>query len=207
MGARSEQTEGRRIQIRNAARQLFLRHGFQGTSTDAVMSAAGVASKETLYRYFRSKEEMFVEVVRSMTVEGPYLKGLLERDPLPRTAEELRALVRSFVLELLKTMLQPDYLALMRITIGELPKFPELGELFRQAVPLRAMRYLRSLAKAGQITGMVRAGKDPEITARMIMGTLLTYAIFDGLLVEGRKPRLPGPTTVEAIVENILDIV
>ena len=68
----SARTEKKRAQILDAARQLFLQHGFQGTSTDAILAASGVGSKETLYRYYAKKEDLFVDVLRSLTIDrGP----------------------------------------------------------------------------------------------------------------------------------------
>lgn len=46
-----------------AARQLFLRDGYERTSVDAITTAAGV-SKPTLYDHFGDKEQLFSAVVR-----------------------------------------------------------------------------------------------------------------------------------------------
>jgi AcrR family transcriptional regulator len=47
----------RRGQILDAARQSFARHGLNGTTVDHIARAAKVA-KGTVYRYFRSKDEI-----------------------------------------------------------------------------------------------------------------------------------------------------
>ena len=203
--ARSTRAAARRAQIREAAGGLFLRSGFQGVTTDAIVAAAGIASKETLYRYYAGKEELFVDVIRSMTVEGPHLGEVIKGEPAPSTARELRDLLRSFLREVLETMLQPEYLALMRVTIAALPDVPELGALFRQAVPARALGYLRALVRRGQAAGLLRRGQDPETVARMALGLPLTYAIFDGLLMEGRQPQVPGPRVIDATVRSLMD--
>lgn len=199
--------EKKRAQIRNAAKQLFLQYGFQGTSTDAIMTAAGIASKETLYRYYPKKEDMFVDVIRSLTVERPYLQQLMEQTPMPKSIGELRILLRLLIEEVLETMLQPDYLAVIRITIAELPRFPQLGVLFRQTVPEQAMNYLLMLLHNGQANGVIRQNKNLETVGRMVLGTLLTYAIFDGLLLQGQEPLMPEMSVIEDIVENIMDFV
>ncbi len=193
----------RRVRIREAAKRLFLRLGFDGVSTDAIVGEAGIASKETLYRYYRSKEELFVDVIRSMTVEGPHLGGVIGRPPSPSTQAELGRILRAFVREVLETMLQPDYQALMRVTIASLPAVPELGALFRDAVPARALAWLRALVRRGQEAGWVRRGRDPEAVARMVLGLPLTYAILDGLMAKG-PPRLPGASVIAAAVQNVL---
>lgn len=203
----SARAEKKRAQIRDAARRLFLQHGFQGTSTDAILAAAGIASKETLYRYYASKEDLFVDVLRSLTVERMGLRQFMQRAPAPASAPELRTLLRAVAQEILESMLQPDYLALIRLTLAELPRFPQLGALFRQTVPEPAMDYLLTLLRNGQASGVVQRNKDLEAIGRMFLGALLTYAIFDGLWLTDQAPRMPEAGRVDAIVEAILDLV
>lgn len=69
-------------------------------------------------------------------------------------------------------------------TLAELPRFPRLGVLFRQTAPGQAMNYLLTLLHNGQANEVIRENKDLETVGRMMLGTLLTFAIFDGLLVE-----------------------
>src|SRR5919201_2239731 len=55
--------ERRRPLVLDAAFEVFLEHGYDGTSMDAVASAAGV-SKPVVYDCFASKEELFTELLR-----------------------------------------------------------------------------------------------------------------------------------------------
>src|SRR5713226_7273324 len=87
-------TEKKRAQIRAAAKQLFLRHGFQATSTDAIAAAASV-SKETLYRYYPKKDDLFVDVLRSLTIERSFWVQAMERPTEPTSTEDLRVLLRT----------------------------------------------------------------------------------------------------------------
>jgi len=199
--------EKKRTQIRDAARRLFLQHGFQGTSTDAILVAAGIASKETLYRYYTSKEDLFVDVLRSLTVERADLREFMQRAPAPASAQELRTLLRAVAQEILDNMLQPNYLALIRLAMAELPRFPQLGALFRQTVPEPAMNYILTLLRNGQANGVVRKDRDLETVGRMFLGALLTYAIFDGLWLTEQAPQMPEAGAIDAIVEAILDVV
>src|SRR2546423_13494696 len=75
--APTHRAQQKREQILTAARRLFLQHGFADTSTEAIRIEAGV-SKETLYRYYASKEELFTAVLRQLTLEH-----------LPRPGEEV----------------------------------------------------------------------------------------------------------------------
>src|SRR5215472_9813276 len=105
--------EKKRAQIRMAAKELFLRSGFQGTSTDAIAAEASV-SKETLYRYYPRKEDLFVDVVRSLTTERLHLAQWTERSTAPTSIQELRMFLRAIARRVVETMVQPEYQALFR---------------------------------------------------------------------------------------------
>lgn len=58
----------KRAAILDAAKILFLGHGFDGTSMDAIATQAGV-SKLTVYSHFTDKECLFIEAVREKCAE------------------------------------------------------------------------------------------------------------------------------------------
>src|SRR5207244_4625882 len=76
-GARGRRTE-RREAILAAALEEFSARGFAATRLDDVARRAGVA-KGTIYLYFRDKESLFQELVRTML--SP-LVGAIEAAPL-----------------------------------------------------------------------------------------------------------------------------
>ncbi len=198
--------EKKRAQIRAAATQLFLLHGFQATSTDAIAAAAAI-SKETLYHYYPKKEDLFIDVLRSLTVGRPVWVQLLERSTEPQTTEELRALLRTTAQGLWETMLQPEYLAILRLIVAESPRFPELGTLFREAVPAQGITYCLALLRSGQSSGLVRQDIDPSIVARMFLGTLLTHTLLDGLTLNTQVARMPDPDAIDALVDHLMDLI
>lgn len=55
-------SEQKRQNIIDAASELFLTHGFEGTSMDQVAEQAGV-SKQTVYSHFGNKEELFTTTI------------------------------------------------------------------------------------------------------------------------------------------------
>ncbi|MBO0780962.1 MAG: TetR/AcrR family transcriptional regulator, partial [Ktedonobacteraceae bacterium] len=119
-----------REQIRAAAQQLFLQHGYLATSTDAIMAAAGISSKETLYRHYASKEELFVDVLGNLTLAQPGFSSRLSEMIPPHDLPSLRQALTMVAHEILSMMTQPTYLALLRVILAELPRFPQLGPLF-----------------------------------------------------------------------------
>src|SRR3982074_2269723 len=61
--APADEGSGKRRQIVEGARQVFLAQGFDAASMGEIARVAGV-SKGTLYVYFKSKEELFEAIVR-----------------------------------------------------------------------------------------------------------------------------------------------
>src|SRR5437899_10334200 len=90
----THRAQAKRAQIRQAAERLFLQHGYAGTSMDAVTMEAGV-SKQTLYRYYPSKDALFADILRQLlTVQAPApLIPDTERAPLTSRAELEMALL------------------------------------------------------------------------------------------------------------------
>ena len=190
----------KRDQILSGARRVFLRDGFAGASTDAIAAEARV-SKRTLYAYYPSKEELFAEVMRRLTIENPQTRALESIEEMsPGDREELRRDLLELVRKIVTTMMQPDYLALLRTTIADTHKFPQLGGLFRATVPERALRSFAVFVERGRARGVVRADVDGETAARMFIGPLLTYAVLNGLLAGG-PPQPPGAEKLEEMVD------
>src|SRR6476469_3792518 len=87
---RAQQT---RVRLRTAAHRLFLRQGYLATSIEAILAEAGIASKETLYRHYANKEALFVDVLRSLTLEQPGFPERLAALPTPRDLAALRQML------------------------------------------------------------------------------------------------------------------
>jgi TetR/AcrR family transcriptional regulator, mexJK operon transcriptional repressor len=190
----------KRDQILAGARRVFLRDGFAAASTDAIAAEAKV-SKRTLYVYYPSKEELFAGVMRGLTIENPQTRALEAMEEMaPGSEEELRWDLLELARKIVATMMQPDYLALLRTTIADTHRFPQLGGLFRATVPERAMRSFAVFIERGRERGVVGSHVDGETAARMFVGSLLTHAVLDGLLAEG-PPRVPEQEKIEEIVE------
>ncbi|MGB3682211.1 MAG: TetR/AcrR family transcriptional regulator [Rubrobacteraceae bacterium] len=190
----------KRGQILSGAKVVFLREGFAATSTDVIAREAGV-SKRTLYAYYPSKEELFEDVLRELTVENPQTQ-LLEaaRRIDPKSREELRATLVGLAEKLMLTMMAPDYLALLRTIIADSHRFPKLSEIFRSTVPERGIREGTAMIQRSQHHGVAVEG-DPEVMIRMFMGPLLSYALVDGLFRPGSDPRPPTKEKIEEIVD------
>jgi TetR/AcrR family transcriptional regulator, mexJK operon transcriptional repressor len=191
----------KREQILAGARRVFLRDGFAGASTDAIAAEAKV-SKRTLYTYYPSKEELFVDVLRKLTIENPQTRALESMEKMsPESQEELRGNLLELAHKIVSTMMQPDYLALLRATIADVHRFPQLAGLFRATVPERAMSSFALFVERTRERGVIGEDVDGEAAARMFVGPLLTYAVLDGLFVAGGPPRKPASGRIEEIVD------
>ncbi|HEX6710007.1 MAG TPA: TetR family transcriptional regulator [Rubrobacter sp.] len=191
----------KRDQILSGARLVFMRDGFAAASTDAIAAEARV-SKRTLYVYYPSKEDLFVDVLRRLTIENPQTRALESIERMsPENLEELRRDLLELASKIVTTMMQPDYLALLRTTIADIHRFPQLAGLFRATVPERAMSSFAVFTERTRERGVIRDDVNGEAAARMFVGPLLTYAVLDGLFVAGGPPRKPAPGRIEEIVD------
>jgi AcrR family transcriptional regulator len=191
-----------REQIRAAAQRLFLQHGYLATSTDAILAEAGIASKETLYRHYASKEELFADVLRHITLEQPHFSTQLSELPAPQDLPALRQALTTLARELLSLMLQPDYQALVRVVMAEMPRFPQLGRLYRAAVPERGLLILTNLLRQASQNQLI-ADVDFEAVTHALLGGLIAYALF-GMFFADEAASPPALDKADALAEVIM---
>lgn len=187
-------------QIRTGAQKLFLDRGFAATSTDAIATEAGV-SKQTLYVYYPSKEELLTDVLKHLIEDDP--RGgspLTIKQATPGSQDELRWAVDSLARKLISGLMDPEYVALVRVIIAETRRIPHLGRLFRSAVPERVLNNVAVLLEAARENGVIGA-VDTDAASRAFVGPLLTYVLLDGLFVGDGPPRPPDPERIEAAVD------
>jgi len=136
--------------ILTAAKRAFLASGYGAVSMDMIAREAGV-SKATVYAHFAGKEELFGAVIgrECESYFARFSAGELD----PRDVRgSLAVLGRRF----LDLVLSPDAIALHRIIVAEVTRFPALGEVFWQAGPERQRvqieGFLRSAVAAGTLS-------------------------------------------------------
>jgi AcrR family transcriptional regulator len=195
---RAQQTRER---LRTAAHQLFLRQGYLATSIDAILAEAGISSKETLYRHYRSKEELFVDVLSHLTMEQPGFSAKLVALPTPQDLPSLRQGLTMLAREILSMMSQPGYLPLVRMIIAETPRFPQLGTLFFSTVTERGLAIITALLRAAREQQII-ADIDFDAVAHTLLGGLLTYVLMD-LVLAGEEAHPPALDRADAVVEVI----
>src|SRR6266699_5694598 len=171
----------KRERIHRAAQTLFMQHGFEATSMDAIALAAGV-STPTLYRYYQNKEALFIAVLEQLAVghlSDHTLLALLDK-PMQNLAILQEALTL-WAQETIKNLMHPTYIGLMRLRIAELPRFPQLGSRFVQAVPQQGGAFLREILESARQHGVI-VENELELVGRLLVGSLLNYVLGNGLL-------------------------
>ena len=140
-GARDERRTERRDAILSAALEEFSAAGFAATRLDDVANRAGVA-KGTIYLYFRDKETLFQELVRSMLIP---LVSKIEAAPVADLPVRVIAetIVDLFVREIYGTRRRD----VIRLIIAEGPRFPKLAEFYYREVISRVLAAMRALAR------------------------------------------------------------
>ena len=144
-----EEAERRHRVLLDAATELFLEGGLNGTSIDAIAERAGVA-KRFIYARYADKAELFVAAISRFVEER--LSPLATIDP-PDIPVEIG--LYEFGLKLLDLALQPEPLSLLRMMVTEGARFPKLTSLFVERTRERALtgftRVLSAYAKRGEI--------------------------------------------------------
>lgn len=164
-------SDGKIGRIMESALKEFSRRGFDGARESVIAREAGV-SIATLKRFFPEKTELFREVVRSSIVET--LQDL-EPEAANGTPAGAVGRIREFAHWFWRTMDQSTQAALLRLSVGELHRFPELAVFHTVEVLGRAAHKLEKI-----LVDSVRTGEwqfsDPRATSRAMLATLLTYA-------------------------------
>ena len=157
--ARSDEARGAKAEsILSAAERAFLERGFGAVSMDAIARAAG-ASKATVYAHFANKEELFGAMIARVSERrfGDFSLGELDPEPVEAA---LMAIARRF----LELVLSPEAIAVNRIIVGEVTRFPALGEVFWEAGPRRTAAQVAAFMARAAAAGSLSL-RDPQTAA------------------------------------------
>lgn len=167
------------LSVLNAATSVFLTYGFSAATTDMIQRKARV-SKATLYACFPTKEALFIAVMeRECAAMTTTLRAI---EP---TSGHVSRTLTDLGLSYLEIVLSPTALALMRVTVAEAPRFPDLARRFYLAGPKVVNRLI-----AGQLEAAASAG---EIDVQAV-GVENAATLFSSLLRgEGQLECLTHP--------------
>jgi AcrR family transcriptional regulator len=180
----------RREEILDAAARLFAKHGYADTDTQLLADELGVG-KGTLYRYFPSKQALFLAAVdRAMRSFRTYIDSRIQQvsDPLDQIAEGIRAFL-TYVAE------HPEFVELQMQERAQFKdrKKPTYFEHREANVERWRARY-RALIAAGRVRDM------PVERITDVMSQLLYGTMFINYFTGQQKPP-------EEQAQEILDVV
>jgi AcrR family transcriptional regulator len=149
--------------ILDAAREVFLKHGFGGASIDEIAAVARSA-KTTIYARFPNKRALFTAVVtRDIVTRISLFKAEV---PTGATIEERFA---SAGVALLRWTLVNERFRLMRLAIAEAHRFPDLATTVSRAARERSTEIAARLL--GEMTQTDELGRLPAFAPERLAST------------------------------------
>ncbi|UTW08805.1 TetR/AcrR family transcriptional regulator [Pseudomonas benzenivorans] len=148
----------KRQAILDAAKNLFLRNGYDGSSMDAIAAEAGV-SKLTVYSHFTDKETLFSEAVKAKCQEQlPELLFELKDDaPVERVLLDIARGFHSLINS-------RESIELHRVMVCMGTQDPKLSRVFYEAGPQRVLQEMEHLLRQADRAGKLRID-DPHEAA------------------------------------------
>jgi AcrR family transcriptional regulator len=174
--SRRPDAERSRAKILDAAYDLFAENGFGATTITDISEAAGVAKGLVLF-HFKSKEDVFHEVVRRVI---PTLLASLEainaadaRSASELFADAIRQIYRNIVL-------LPHARTILRLLVAEGRRLPKLSAYYHSEVAARGNAALNKIVEIGVSRGefSIELG---ENVSHVLLGPLIA-ALFWQLL-------------------------
>lgn len=181
-------------QILKGAMQVFLQHGYAGTSMDRVATKAGV-SKHTIYNHFQNKQGLFVALIERLVLRNFHNEFGCELPLLEAPARVLRR----FAELILAKMDDPEYIAFTRLLFAESGRFPELAKLYYQEVIQTGHAILRQYFAVHPGLKLI----DPDMTARIFIGSLITHG-FSQEVLHGKSIE---PVSRDQLVSTLIDLI
>lgn len=128
-------------EVLDVATEYFLKHGYRGASINEMARSSGI-SKESIYRYFSSKQQLFEAVIGRELVE--YRRSLHRLDATLRSMD-LRAALITVAETILGVITTDRTLALRRLIFDEATRSPEVGQHYYKIGPGQAYAVLESV--------------------------------------------------------------
>jgi len=162
-------SDQKRQNIVDTAYRLFQSKGFANTSMSEITAEVG-GSKATIYSYFPSKEELFVECMTCFS------DGYVDRifSGLKDGKGELKTVLLETTQHALRVLCSPEMLASKRLLIAEAER-SGIGKLFYRKID-GYMDELAAILRCAMAEGQLRQA-DPLLAARQLRALVETDII------------------------------
>jgi AcrR family transcriptional regulator len=160
----------RKRQLLAQAKQLFVSHGYQETTTEKIAEAAGV-SEPVLYRHFKSKKILFLEVlneIRQATIE----RWRAETAGLSDPQAKLSAIADLYLGATREHALEFRIMHRSLFETGDEEIAASLRSFYLDSETL-----LAHIIAEGQQTGVFRRSFDPRVGAWELIRSALGYTL------------------------------
>lgn len=161
----SGENTDKRQEILDVAASFFLSYGYEGSSVNAMARHSGI-SKESFYRYFRGKDELFKAVLEQ---ELEQYRGNITQLLEHWDEEDMRTTLVKVAQTLMSVILRDRQQALRRLVFSETKRDPEIGALYYRIGPRLAYEGLEKYFELHR--GDTEFG--PEFLAHTFMAMVL----------------------------------
>jgi TetR/AcrR family transcriptional repressor of mexJK operon len=181
-----EQAQRRDEELLDTALELFLDHGFERTTLDAVAAGAGT-TKRTIRARHADKRALFVAAVQRA----------IDRRAIPPaalwavTSDDLEDTLLAVARLCVSNAIAPAGRRLRRLADAESYRFPEIARQASDRGPRPTIAFIADLLRRHAERGTIRAAK-PDLAATALVAMVADAAI-----------RLPTPIAAHAIDESI----
>jgi len=183
----------RKQQILDAALAIFAEKGFAGATTAEIARTAGVA-EGTIYKYFQSKRELMVAVIKTFAITEPFL-SLFEH-----VGEIDFPAFLTAVLENRMNLIEGSAKGQPLLLMSELLRDPELREIFNRQVIQPIMTKMEKFYESGAAAGYFRP-LDKLVITRAMGGLVIGLLILT--LLEGESSPLKGISRQKSAAELV----
>jgi len=153
-----------------ATREILALKGVHGLTVEGVAARSGVA-KTTIYRRWRSKEDLALAALLEMTQQEP-----------PPTGQQgsTRTALIAYLGPLIENLNSKVYGRVVRGLISDLAVDRELARGFRERVLARRVTDLQGLLQRGIERRQLRADLDTELVIDLLLGPIYYRLLMSG---------------------------
>ena len=187
--------EDRPQEISEAAFEVFAAKGYAATRVDEVAKRAGV-SKGLLYLYFKTKEELFKAVIKSVVTRR--VDALLVA--VEETELSSEAFVRGPLLEFMKQIPRSPVAVVIRLLIAEGQRHPDLVDYYWDNVVSKGLKAIARLVERGIERGEFRDTAVTELP-QLVLAPMMLSMIWRMLFT---KHELDTDKLMDTHIEMIL---
>ncbi|MDH3748620.1 MAG: TetR/AcrR family transcriptional regulator [Gammaproteobacteria bacterium] len=190
--------EERPQEITDAAFAVFAEKGYAATRVQEVAKRAGV-SKGLMYLYFKTKEELFKAVIKSVVIRRvDALVDVVENTDL--SSEEF---LRGPMAEFMKRIPGSPVAVVIRLLLSEGPRHPDLVDYYWENVVSKGLGAISRFVERGIERGEFRKSAVSDLP-QILLAPMMLSTVWNMLFA---KRRLDSDKLIDTHVDMLLDYI